>query len=121
MLQNAERYGTYLAGTVNNTGNPVILARENIGKLLHMDKIPVLIKYCGNLVSIVVNAEVVDTSNVSDIVFPATNSDLENFTAEINNTAQITIPAEAITALNPAESSNSWVHIGLGYIFLMQI
>ena len=52
------------------------------------------------------NAEVVDTSSVSDIVFPAIDSDLDNFTAvEMNNTAQITIPAEAITTLSAANSS----------------
>ena len=52
------------------------------------------------------NAEVVDTSNVSDIVFPAIASDLDNFTAvEMNNTAQITVPAEAITILSAANSS----------------
>ena len=55
---------------------------------------------------LVVNAEVVDTSNVSDIVFPAIDSDLDNFTAvEMNNTAHITVPAEAITTLSAANSS----------------
>ena len=55
---------------------------------------------------LVVNAEMVDTSNVSDIVFPAVDSDLDNFTAaEMNNTAQITIPAEAFTTLSAAISS----------------
>ena len=34
LLQNAERYGTYLAGTVNDTGDPVILVRENISEFL---------------------------------------------------------------------------------------
>ena len=33
LLQNAERYGAYLAGTVNDTGNPVTLVRENISEL----------------------------------------------------------------------------------------
>ena len=52
------------------------------------------------------NAEVVDTSNVSDIVFPAIASDLDNFTAvKMNNTAQITIPAEVITTLSAENSS----------------
>ena len=57
-------------------------------------------------IHLVVNAEVVDTSNVSDIVFPAVASDLDNFTAvEMNNTAQITIPAEAVNILSAANSS----------------
>ena len=52
------------------------------------------------------NAEVVDMSNVSDVVFPGIDSDLDNFTAvEMNNTAQITIPAEAITTLSAANGS----------------
>ena len=37
LLQNAEQYGTYLAGTVNNTGNPVTLVRENISKFFIQD------------------------------------------------------------------------------------
>ena len=37
LLQNAERYGTYLAGTVNDTGSPVILVRENISELFIQD------------------------------------------------------------------------------------
>ena len=35
LLQNAERYGTYLAGTVNDTGSPVILVRENISEFFY--------------------------------------------------------------------------------------
>ena len=30
LLQNAERYGAYLARTVNNTDDSVVLVRENI-------------------------------------------------------------------------------------------
>ena len=60
----------------------------------------------GSYFQLIVNAEMVDTSNVSDIVFPAVASDLDNFTAvEMNNTAQITIPAEAVTTLNAANRS----------------
>ena len=33
LLQNAERYGTYLASTVNDTDDPVMLVRENISEL----------------------------------------------------------------------------------------
>ena len=33
LLQNAERYGTYLASTVNDTDQPVVLVRENISEL----------------------------------------------------------------------------------------
>ena len=32
LLQNAERYGAYLAATVNNTDEPLMLVRENISK-----------------------------------------------------------------------------------------
>ena len=32
LLQNAERYGTYLASTVNDTDQPVVLVRENISE-----------------------------------------------------------------------------------------
>ena len=47
LLQNAERYGTYLATTVNSTTEPLMLVRENIGesfitesRLLMMASIP---------------------------------------------------------------------------------
>ena len=33
LLQNAERYGRYLASTVNDTDDPVVLVRENISEL----------------------------------------------------------------------------------------
>ena len=33
LLQNAERYGTYLATTVNDTDEPLMLVRENISEL----------------------------------------------------------------------------------------
>ena len=50
---------------------------------------------------IVVAAEVVDTINASDIVFPATPDQLGNFTAvRTNDAAQITIPAAAISKLS---------------------
>ena len=32
LLQNAERYGMYLASTVNGTDEPVMLVRENISE-----------------------------------------------------------------------------------------
>ena len=32
LLQNAERYATYLATTVNDTNEPLMLVRENIGE-----------------------------------------------------------------------------------------
>ena len=32
LLQNAERYGTYLATTVNSPNEPLVLVRENIGE-----------------------------------------------------------------------------------------
>ena len=32
LLQNAERYGAYLASAVNNTDEPLMLVRENISK-----------------------------------------------------------------------------------------
>ena len=32
LLLNAERYGTYLATTVNDTNEPLMLVRENIGE-----------------------------------------------------------------------------------------
>ena len=35
LLQNAERYGIYLASTVNDTDSPVILVRENIGEFFY--------------------------------------------------------------------------------------
>ena len=35
LLQNAERYGTYLANTVNNTDEPLTLIRENISELIY--------------------------------------------------------------------------------------
>ena len=34
LLQNAERYGAYLTTTVNDTTEPLTLARENIGEHL---------------------------------------------------------------------------------------
>ena len=68
----------------------VVSFSENIGSYFHL----------------VMNVEVVNTSNVSDIVFPAVASELDNFTAvEMNNTAQITIPAEAVTKLSAANRS----------------
>ena len=33
LLQNAERYGRYLASTVNDTDDSVVLVRENISEL----------------------------------------------------------------------------------------
>ena len=52
-------------------------------------------------------AEVVDMLNVSDTVFPASSDQLGNFTAtEMDDTAQITIPAEALSRLN-AGNNNS--------------
>ena len=35
LLQNTERYAAYLAGIANNTKQPILLAKENIGKLWH--------------------------------------------------------------------------------------
>ena len=37
LLQNTERYGIYLASTVNDTDSPVILVRENIGEFFIED------------------------------------------------------------------------------------
>ena len=52
-------------------------------------------------------AEVVDMLNVSDIVFPANPDQLGNFTAtEMDDTAQIIIPADALARLN-AGNNNS--------------
>ena len=34
LLQNAERYGKYLATTVNDTDEPLMLVRENISEFL---------------------------------------------------------------------------------------
>ena len=34
LLRSAERYGTYIAKTIKNTADPVILARTNIGKYI---------------------------------------------------------------------------------------
>ena len=49
----------------------------------------------------VVSAEVVDTSsNVSDVVFPESPSQLDNFAlVDVNDTVQITIPGSALTTL----------------------
>ena len=49
----------------------------------------------------VVSAEVVDTSsNVSDVVFPESPSQLDNFTSvDVNDAVQITIPGSALTTL----------------------
>ena len=33
LLHNTERYAAYLAGIANDTEQPIVLARENIGKL----------------------------------------------------------------------------------------
>ena len=33
-LRSVERYGAYIAKTINNTTDPVILARTNIGKYI---------------------------------------------------------------------------------------
>ena len=38
LLQNAERYGAYLATTVNNTDKPLMLVRENISKCIIPDR-----------------------------------------------------------------------------------
>ena len=35
LLQNTERYATYLAAIANDTEQPMVLARENIGKFWH--------------------------------------------------------------------------------------
>ena len=51
-------------------------------------------------------AEVVDTSSVSDVVFPTSADELDNFTViEMDDSAQITIPAAAITRLSTGNSS----------------
>jgi hypothetical protein len=93
LLQNAERYGTYLASTVNDTDEPFMLVRENI----------------------IVAAEVVDTTNASDVVFPANPGQLGNFTAlERNETVQITIPGDSLARLSTGISGAaefSVVHI----------
>lgn len=55
----------------------------------------------------------VDSTNVSDIVFPRGSQDLANFTAaDMNNTAQITIPAEAVGRLAAANRTNSEETLG---------
>ena len=36
LLRSAERYGAYIAKTINNTSDPVILARTNIGKYIQL-------------------------------------------------------------------------------------
>ena len=57
---------------------------------------------------IVVKAEVVDTSSVSDVVFPTSADELDNFTVvEMDDSAQITIPAGAITRLSAGNSGAS--------------
>ena len=51
------------------------------------------------------NGKVVDTSSVSDVVFPTTPDELDNFTVvEMDDSAQITIPAGAITRLSAGNS-----------------
>ena len=35
LLRNAERYGAYIAKTINSTSDPVLLARTNIGKCMN--------------------------------------------------------------------------------------
>ena len=45
LLQNAERYGAYLAGTVNDTGSPVTLVRENISEFFITLNIRVHVTY----------------------------------------------------------------------------
>ena len=50
----------------------------------------------------------VESTNASDIVFPRGPQDLVNFTAaDMNNTAQITIPAEAVSRLATANRTTS--------------
>ena len=39
LLQNAERYGNYLASTVNDTNQSLLLTRENISELISLIKL----------------------------------------------------------------------------------
>lgn len=62
----------------------------------------------------------VDSTNVSDIVFPSGPEDLVNFTAaDMNSTAQITIPAEAVGRLAEANrtTSEAVLHNNTSYLF----
>ena len=65
------------------------------------DPTPVQYTFVLSLCVVVVAAEVVDTSNISDVVFPVRSNQLKNFSlsVEINKIAQITIPATFLTRL----------------------
>ena len=43
LLQNTERYASYLASTLNNTNESLVLTRENVGKILYTSERPL---YC---------------------------------------------------------------------------
>ena len=46
LLQNAERYGAYLAATVNNTDEPITLVRENIGEFTLQPTCSIIFNFC---------------------------------------------------------------------------
>ena len=60
----------------------------------------VCVSVCLCVCVVVVAAEVVDTSNMSDVVFPVRPNQLGNFSSsERNEIAQITIPGTSLTRL----------------------
>ena len=61
--------------------------------------------YCikGFFVLIVISAEVMDTANVSNVVFPASPDQLVNFSQELNETVKIEIPAESLRLLSAGD------------------
>ena len=56
------------------------------------------------LLTTVVAAEVINGANVSDVVFPASPEQLQNFSGDITETVQITIPAESLERLSDGDS-----------------
>ena len=56
---------------------------------------------------LVISAEVLSGSHISDVVFPTSSDQLGNFSQGTNESVQITIPADALNSLTTADSEPS--------------
>ena len=52
---------------------------------------------------IVISAEVMDTANLSNVVFSASPDQLGNFSQKLNETVKIEIPAESLRLLSAGD------------------
>ena len=122
LLDNAERYGLYLARSLNDTNPAQVLSRENIGIITIIEKVHLcclqslwtvhakssIAAFLFTLYYPVINAKQIgtkiDISSSNNEVFPM-EEDLVNFTRHISP-AQISIPPQVLLGAVSRSSSD---------------